>query len=369
MEFSVKAGELSSALDVTGKVVSKSIVKDTENILLKVENEELSITASNVEQTVKFVITDVSFTSKGDVQLVVPHSILKDIVGSFNRNDDVLFRTDGTKLFIEQGKARYAINTLLTDNGFSETISEMIKTNNKKFSISADVLNSMIDAVFFAVAKKEETRREFRGVFFKAENGMLQTVGTDGTVLAVADRHGNIPDFSAIVPWKAIEVVRRAFNGSNDVVVYENERTLVFSNGNIAVSTLLVNGTFPPYGHIIPGDNLPFVEVPINDLTKSIKRISLISSKGNNKIRFNFKDNVLTLSAESTIGRGEESIACKGNVNETVIFYYYNVADVLQHVKGENAIFYITEPERPVKIKGDGENEEDRQYVIMPQRA
>ena len=364
MEIKILNKELSKSLSNVGYVISnKTIEPILQNVLLKVKDGKAELIATNLEQGIR-VKLDAKLNDEKDFSSVLPYSLLKDIVSKLKMDEETIIETGEKSGVIKQGKASYRMNFL-----DAESFAVLPEIEEKiKFNVNTNVLKGLIDDTLFAVSKKEESRKEFRGIYFESKDGKIRFVGTDSTILAVSELPmENMPEVSFIIPWKAMDILNRMNIEKDEITVVSNESQIAFDLGGIYVISLLINGTFPPYENAIPKESEFKVELNKDELLSSLSRLEILAKRGNEKINFKFSNGVLEAEANSQeSGEGKEKLEFKGNAEISVLFYGSKLIEGISHVKGDTVVFEMNGPLHPVKITG--KEDDNFIFVIMPQR-
>ncbi len=365
MKIKVKNSELLGALNNLSRVIpSKSIEPILENILLRVDENGILFTATNLEQGMKVKIEgEVTEKEEIFIETVLPFNFFKEIVSKFNNSSETEIQLETKKAILKQGDATYTLNCFNPDS--FAILPEV--NGNMKFSMNFKELKTLIEDTSFAASKKEESRKEFKGVLLDSKNNEIRFVSTDSTALAINKISSELPEISIIVPWKTMDVLNKIDVESENVEVGFDQNTIKFEFPNMTLISLLINGKFPSYESVIPESIEYRAEVKKDELLESLKRLNVLASKGSERISLTFSDgNVIIESTASEIGEGKERLQCVSNAEITLYFYGDKLISGIEHVKDETVYFGINGPLHPVLIKGL--NNERYTYVIMPQK-
>jgi DNA polymerase-3 subunit beta len=228
------------------------------------------------------------------------------------------------------------------------------------------VLHDMIRRVSFAAAK-ERMRYALNGVLIKAHGERIEMVATDGRRLAYMSAACSNPDDvvieEAIVPTKGLLQLDKALStGSGPVSLSVGNNHFGGRTAEVTVVSRLVEGKFPPYADVIPKDCTCRAVIDRDALQSALKRCALITTRGAQSVRMQFSDGSLTLSARSSEGSAEETLACDFTADDQVIgFNPEFFLEAIPVLSGESAVFEWSGKATPGKI-----TEGDYAYVVMP---
>ena len=136
------------------------------------------------------------------------------------------------------------------------------------FTLSAGELRTLIDRTRFAIST-EETRYYLNGIYLHAtksnEVPVVRAVATDGHRLARVEM--TAPEGAAgmpgiIVPRKTVLELRKLVDeGEDEVQIGLGETKIRCAIGEAALTSKLIDGTFPDYDRVIPAGNDKVLEV------------------------------------------------------------------------------------------------------------
>ncbi len=367
MEIKILNKELVNALSNVGNVIStKTIEPILQNVLLKEEDGSAYLIGTNLEQAIKVKLNGIieNKESEENRSIVLPYALLKAIVSKFDMGEETILEISPKQGYVKQKNSSYKINYL-----DPEAFAVIPKTEAKiKFEIKLDLLRKLTENTLFAVSKKEETRKEFSGVYFESGEGKIRFVGTDSTVLAISETASeNLPETSFIIPWKAMDILNKLNVQGENVLVLANDEQIEFVTEGISVTSLLINGKFPPYESAIPKEAEFSASLNRNEFLTALNRLEIIAKKGNEKITLTFSENSLDATATyPEIGEGKEKLNFEGKAEISIVFYGERLIEGVSHIQADTVEMYMNGPLHPVKIKGKGD--ETFMYIIMPQR-
>ncbi len=338
MKFTIERAALLKSLSHVQNVVERrhtnpllsnvKITAKNDGIILNATDNELEIsenTAAKVEKA-------------GSVTASA-HK-LYEIVRKLPEGAEVEFSQNAEKgqLNISSGRAKFVLATMPGED--FPTIADGEMTH--KFVLPAQDLRDLIERTSFAVST-DETRYYLNGIYLheavSKEEKILRAVATDGHRLACAE--SALPEGASgmpgvIVPRKAIgELSKLLAEESGDVKVALSTYKIQFTFGDLVLTSLLIEGTYPDYERVIPLDNDKVLEVEAAALMAAVDRVAVVSEKSR-AVRLSIsKDLVVVSSANAEEGSASDELEAKyDSENVEVGLNYVYLLDVLRQIKG-----------------------------------
>src|SRR6202035_2435642 len=175
-----------------------------------------------------------------------------------------------------------------------------------RFTLTAAELRMLIDRTRFAIST-EETRYYLNGIYLHAtknnEVPVLRSVATDGHRLARIEMV--LPEGAAampgvIIPRKTVLELRKLVDESQEEVqVALSETKVRFAIGEAALTSKLIDGTFPDYDRVIPSNNDKILEVDCKSFAEAVDRVSTISTEKSRAVKLAIESGSLVVSATS----------------------------------------------------------------------
>ncbi len=353
------------ALNNVGKVItSKPIEPILSNILLKVEeNNKILLVSTNLEQGIKNTIEGSVELDEDEIkETVLPFALLREIIAKLNPDKEIELLISEGKGIIRQDNSVYHL-TCFDPDAFAllPKIEEKVK-----IAIKRDILRKLIRNTVFAAAKKEESRKEFKGILFNASNNMLEFAATDSTCLAISNLSApNITESSFIIPWRALDILNKIEINDEIVNIISDKNQISFNSSHISIISLLINGTFPPYKAVIPKENEFVAEVNKNELLDALNRVEILVRNSTQRINITFSAGSMEIEGVlPEIGEGKENVKFNGSAELSIIFNGERLINGVSHVPDETVVFKMNGPLHPVTIKG--KNNDSYLFITMP---
>ncbi|MDC3204708.1 DNA polymerase III subunit beta [Pelagibacteraceae bacterium] len=374
MEIKANSSDLLKALNhIHGIVEVRHTLPILSNIVLSAENNELSLSSTNLDIFCSDKI-DAEIVNSGEIS--VPAITFFEIVKRLPSGSDVILSMgdEDTELILKCGRSKFNLSTLRTED-FPILSDKDLSTN---FVISADELSRMIDKTKFAISN-EETRYYLNGIFFhKAESNsikFLRAVATDGHRLAQYDiplPQGAEEITGIIIPKKTVFELRKVLDDADgDVSVSLNENKIKFSFNNLKIISKVIDGTFPDYTKVIPQNNDKKFKTNNSELKNAIDRVSAVAINEETKskaIKLTIENNKLNLSVESqSKGSAKEEIDISySNEKVDIGFNSRYLLDICNEVDGDEIDVNLLDSISPAIILD--KTDENLFFVLMPMR-
>lgn len=287
---------LKSIQALSGVINSSNTLPILDDFLFNISEEELKITASDLETTMTVSIKPDMVEGAG--QVTIPARLLIDVMKNFP-DIPVSFNIDETTLAIEitTGEGRYKMVGHKSD----EFPQVPAIAEPSVWDIPADVLACGFEKTIFATGN-DEIRPIMTGVFMAMSDTCLTFVATDAHKLVRYRRMDVKSDAAAsfIVPKKPINQLKNILSGRADEPVHVefNNTNASFTFGEYQLVCRLIEGRYPNYEAVIPTTNPNKLIVDRQLLNSAIKRVAIFSSKATHQIRFKISGQELVLTAE-----------------------------------------------------------------------
>ncbi len=183
-----------------------------------------------------------------------------------------------------------------------------------------------------------------------------------------------------IVPRKTVLEIRKLIeDGEGEVEVALSETKIRFATGAAALTSKLIDGTFPDYDRVIPSGNDKVLEVKCKEFAEAVDRISTISSEKSRAVKLAIappgsaagggNGGTLTVSATSPEnGTAVEEIDAVYLAEPLEIgFNSRYLLDIAAQIEGEGAQFVMANSASPTIVRDRAD--QSTLYVLMPMRV
>ena len=370
MKFSVNQKDLQNTLNYCQGVVEKrSTLPILSNVLLEAKNENLKVTATDLDLIFIQNISNIEILEEGET--TTSCSIMYDIVRKFNKEKKINFNlVSENKINLESDKSSFNLNCLqasefpitesdFNDNNFLLNSKKLLKLLNKcKFSVSSDETRHYLSGIFLHLTDNEDKK-------------FLTAVATDSHRMAISKTllPEEINFEPVILPKKTIfQLCSLLDDYDGDVKISNLKSKIKFEFNNITLISKLIDGKFPNYFQVIPKDNQKKLEIDLKPFLTSVDRVASVSLDKKDGLRMNLINNSLNLSVNnSNSGDGKETLAVKFDHEIDISFNPRYLIDVASNMDGNKIEIYLKESGSPALIKDPSDF--DSIYVIMPMKG
>ena len=374
MKLTIERSTLMKALGHVQSVVERrNTIPILSNVLLSASDAG-AVTFSATDLDMEIVDeTAAQVSSPG--QITAPAHTLYEIVRKLPDGAEVELRCAGEdpRLSISAGRSRFNL-PVLPAGDFPVMSSDGLSS---RVSVAADALARLIDKTRFAIST-EETRYYLNGLYLHTvmEDGeaRLRAVATDGHRLALAEMpapEGAVGLPGVIVPRKTIQEARRLLEDAGEEVELQISQAKVrFEFGRAAALTSkVIDGSFPDYGRVIPKDNQKVVTVDNALFAQAVDRVATISAEKSRSVKLAIEPGRMVLTVRNMeAGQGVEELEIDYDGDAFEIgFNARYLLDVAGQIEGEIAEFRFADPASPTLVLDP--TDRGVQYVLMPLRV
>ena len=272
---------------VQSVVERRNTIPILSNVLLSADKGGATFSATDLDME---IVDETSAQVGTGGQITAPAHTLYEIVRKLPDGADVelKFAGDDPRLSVAAGRSRFNLPVLpagdfpvMSSDGLSPAI--QVDTND---------LIRLIDKTRFAIST-EETRYYLNGLYLHtvSENGetKLRAVATDGHRLALAEMPA--PDGAAgtpgvIVPRKTVQEARRLLDDAGETVTLQLSAAKVrFEFGRAALTSKVIDGSFPDYMRVIPRDNQKVAIIDNALFADAVDRVATISAEKSRSVK------------------------------------------------------------------------------------
>ena len=242
-----------------------------------------------------------------------------------------------------------------------------IKGSEEK--IDNAVLKKNLALILFT-ASKDETRPVLSGVNFLNIDEQTYVVTTDGFRLSLmkTKKIKGLPNM--LVPAEFLNEIIHHVSEEKDLVFgfSPDEKMVSFRIGENDFYSRLIEGEFPPFEKVIPGETQTKVVLDKDEFLRNIKLVSVFARDYSNIVICDFKKGELSLRPKTDTG-GENTTAQEIQLDgeaQKIAFNYRFLLDFLNNVDSKKICIEILRPDAPVVFKKEGVP--DFLHIIMPVR-
>ncbi|MFS4439453.1 DNA polymerase III subunit beta [Paracoccaceae bacterium GXU_MW_L88] len=372
MKLMIERNALLKAMSRAQSVVERrNTIPILANVLIEADGGSVNFRATDLD--IEVVDKVAGMVERPGATTVGAHT-LHEIVRKLPDGAQVSLEDDGQsgRLDIQAGRSRFQLATLPKED-FPQMASAEYDCHYK---IKAGELRRLFDKAKFAIST-EETRYYLNGVYLHIADGAqgqaLRAVATDGHRLARVD--GALPDGAGaapgvIVPRKTVGELRKLLESDDtEIDVAVSETKIRFSTPEIALTSKVIDGTFPDYSRVVPQGNTKAMTVDAAEFKQAVDRVSTVSSERSRAVKLVLDEDRLTLSVNAPdAGTADEEVAVAyGDERLEIGFNAKYLLEIAEQIDRENAVFLFNSAGEPALVReGD---DESAIYVVMPMRV
>ncbi len=365
MKFTISSGTLQKHLALAGGAITANpVVPILENFLFAIEGSRLTISATDLETS---VVTHTEVQADGDFKIALPAKILTDTLKALPEQPVTIEVDDKLGVQITSAYGKYKLAG--ADAADYPKLPE--NEDTEQITIGPGTLERAIGKTLFATTT-DELRPAMMGVFFEVEDQQVNFVATDAHKLVrftVGELKGDASG-TFIVPRKALQLIKGAVHGSEDVVMSFNRKNVFFDVGSTHVACLLINANFPDYNNVIPKENPRALTVDRGDLLSSLRRIALYANKTTNQVLLDLAEGSLTLQGRDADFANEatEQLTCTFEGEPMKIAFNAKfLQEMLNALESETITMRFSEPNRAaIMTPSEEEDNEETLMLVMP---
>ncbi|MBO7214629.1 MAG: DNA polymerase III subunit beta [Clostridia bacterium] len=363
MKFVVNGSNLSEAVAKVVKAVSNKTTNPIlEGIKLSVKGDELTLIATDTEISIEKTISASTYT---EGETVVPGKTFAEFVKKIEDEDEIEFTLIENELKINYGSSEGFIQTFKAEE--FPIINKDIK--EKYFSLKQKDLKEIIAKSSFACSQ-DDARPLLKGCLLEIENDEITSIALDGFRLALFRKKiiEKSENFKIIVTQRTLNEIVRILDNDEDVVTIIVQKNVLMCevDGTVLISRLL-EGDYIDYKNIIKEDHVTLVKVNKNQLLTAIERASVLNSDIKKIVKFDIKENYMTVSSSSEVGKMSENVLINLEGKDlTISFNSKFVIEAIKAIDDEFINLYFINKINPCVIKPYSGN--DYLYLIVPLR-
>lgn len=366
MKVSVLQEDLSRTVSLVSRFVSsRAQLPVLANILLSAKKGRLLVSATNLEMGISIWL-GAKVEKEGST--TIPARLITEIVASLTP-ERVDFEEKEGNLIISSGSFSSTLSTISASE--FPNVPESLPKERK--SIKKDVLAKIAEQVSFA-ASQDETKPVLSGVLFLTKQGKTRLVATDGFRLSQKeisqDAKEGFPE-KLIIPARAILELSKILPEPDEGVgiwVSQKENQVLFGSEDIVLTARLLEGEFPDFEKIIPGNFVMHATLEKEALLQAVRLSSVFARETANVIKLSFSGNKLTVSAESPQA-GTEAMSLevkKEGEDMNIAFNWRYLLDFLSSVSGEDVTIELSGQTSPAVFRDP--KDASFLHLIMPIR-
>lgn len=353
---------------LTKVVPAKSSLTILESVLFELNGNQLTLTASDSETTLRTTIEVEE--AEGDGKVGFGAKLLLDTLKELPDQSltfDINDKNFELNIFSDNGNYNF-----VGVNGNDYPEMPNIEENAQHFTAAAAMLLSAINKTVFCTGD-DELRPVMNGVLFDLTPEKATIVATDAHRLVRyinTCMHVDSP-CSFILPKKPALLLRSLLTKEeNEVQVAITEKNVRFVFAGTTLVCRLIEGRFPNYNAVIPQNNSNKLIVDRITFLNAVKRVALFSNQGTGLIKLAIESDKLHISSQDIdfSTSAEETITC--NYTGTPMFIGFKspfLREILEYIDANEIVLELSDPSRAgLFLPLQNEENEDLLMLLMP---
>jgi DNA polymerase-3 subunit beta len=364
MKIQVTQENLNKAISAVARVAvsARNPLPILNNILLRTDNNRITISATNLEIAITEHI-GAKVTHEGAITL--PAKLLQEFISSLP-SGTIDIETKEHKCTISSGNYNSVINGMLADE--FPVVPKIEKGIDLK--INSKELKKALQQVIIA-ASSDDTRPVLTGVYMHVHEGGLYFVATDSYRLAEKRVMDCEEQVSIIVPSSALsDLLRIIGDQDEEMTISTDNQQVVFKINESELVSRLIDGNYPDYRKLIPSSFQNVANLPKDEFVNVTKVSSLFARESAGSITLKVDEVAKQLTIKSVASQlGENTSSVDGDVtgdgDVTVNSRY--LLDALNVMGVKKLAFSFNGKIEPCILKSDELT--DYLHVIMPLKS
>jgi DNA polymerase-3 subunit beta len=348
---------------VVGVVERRQTMPILSNVLLSVQGDKLSVTATDLEVE---MVAEADVKGEGNGDITIPGRKLHDIFRALPEGTSVEITQTGDRVTVKGGRSRFTLSTLRAAD--FPTVEEI--GAKQTLRINRADLRRLVEKTHFSMAQ-QDVRYYLNGLLLETERKLLRAVATDGHRLALSEADLIGPatrDEQLIVPRKGVLELSRLLEGDGEVQLALGANHIRVHLDGIRLTSKLIDGRFPEYGRVVPSQPRNALKADRNLLRQALQRTAILSNEKYRGVRLELSENSVVLQANNPeqeeavetleVEYGGEPLEIGFNVNYLL--------DALAAVEGDQVELGVTDANSSCLIRQPGVDR--TKFVVMPMR-
>jgi len=364
-EFQLAKNELlAPLLMVAGAVDKRQSLAILSNILLKTDQQQLILTATDLEIEISAYLV---CSSSAEEQITVPAKKFIDIVRSLDDDAVAGIKFQASTVVIKAGRSQFKLATLPATDfpAIGQDSAEV------ELEVSRVQLIHLLQSTHFAMSQ-QDVRIFLNALLFEFDTNCITTVATDGHRMAICKLpcETNNLQQKLLLPKKGVQEMLRLLGiiADETVTLSVGKSHLRLKTEKYLFTSKLVEARFPPYTKAIPRDNDKFVLVDKDQLKRALSRIVILAHEKSKAVLLHIQESTLTLIANNhEQEEATETIEAQVDGNELKIGINASyLLDVLNFLPEQYVRLSLSTTDRSILV--ESLQDEQYQYIIMPMK-
>lgn len=366
MKFVVSSTALFGRIQAISKVInSKNALPILDSFLFEIENNTMTITASDLET--RMVTSLEIIESESDFRFCINAKTMLDSMKEISEQPLTFdINTDTMEIQAQYQNGRFSIMGQ-KGNDYPDALPI---PDTYSLTLSAESLLKGINYCLFATAD-DELRPIMNGIYVDISTEDVTFVSSDGQKLVrnkVLNAHGD-SKCAFILPKKAAALLKNILpKESGNIEIKFHDRNAVIIMNDYTLTCRLIEGRYPNYNMVIPQNNPYSAVIDRLHLLGALKRVLIFSNQSSSLIKLSLDNNTLVVSGQDLdfSTSAEEKIACSYSGNAFKIgFNGTYLYDILNNLNSTDVTIELADPSRAGVILPTEQAENENTLMIL----
>ena len=362
MKFTIDSDGLAKRVKLLSKVANNNTIPILNNLLIEVSDNNLVITASDSENTLK---TEVPVEAEGNLQKVcVDARTVVDALANISQQP-ITFTFEDNKVSLKYQNGEFNFACI---NAEEYPTTYTLTENETTALIPASILVENISRCIPFLAK-DEIRPVLNCMFFDIQEENTFVVASDGSSLMKNTLHVKCDKpFSFILPIKPATLLKNIFgNVSKMISIRTNDTYAEFKADEWNLTCRLQEGRYPNYECVIPKNYHTRATIDKKAMVNAFKRVQPMANQASQQVKLYFNEGMVEISANDVdfATSAKENLTCDYDGEQLAIGVKGSrVLEILELMPGEMVNIDLEDCARPLLIS-PLEEQENQQILAL----
>lgn len=326
------------------------------------KDNELILRGSDLDLSIeKNVAVDVQEPG----EICVPFKLLFDLMSNLPSIPVNLF-LDGGKMVVIAEKNKYSLGTESVDN-YPEFFNEIEPAES--FDMSVKMIQKVLNNTAFATSS-DDLRAVLKGIYLTTEDNCPVWVSTDGHRLSkfVIEGANLILNEGVVFPLEFLNSFMNIDSEMISIKLFQNHIVAVAIGGGTQIISRKIDGKFPNYNAVIPGDLTDSIYFNRLEMLQALKRVLIFANSISKQVILTINKDFIQVESMDEGSSGTENIPCESMLENFVMgFNGSYLVDILSTSQNEKILLMVINPKKAC-IFYDGEEAGKSFFLQMPVR-
>lgn len=369
MKFNIPSKTLYNYVSSVSKVInSKNALAILNNFLFSLEGDILTITASDLENTLsaRVPVTE----AEGEGKFCIDARRLVDLLKEMPDQGITFEINSNLSVEITYPSGNYSL-IALNGNEYPSNKDADDELSKLEFCCPTKQIIDGIDNTLFAVGN-DDLRPQMMGILWDIKPDAITFVATDTRKLVRYRNSLSAPgvEGSCILPIKPATVLKNVFAKEESINVTIEPKSATFNSESFTFNCRFIKGNFPDYNRVIPTNNPYKLTIDRQSLLCAVRRVGMFVDPGHGLVKFKLTPNEIILKAQDNNYQTSawESVPCDFTGDEMIIGFSAPYLIEIFNTLSTNDIFIsLSDPSRPgVFVPSENKEGSDLLMLLMP---